>query len=93
MLYAAVVITIVWKSGEAPFGDTHNLPKQTIFLNATHDAVKLPWLMSKPLKVLIRGLLQKNPKKRWEGEQVCHCDWLKDVRRIFFYSIMLFSVE
>jgi hypothetical protein len=72
---------IFWHLGEAPFGDTDKLSKFEIFNNINGRAVSLPMGMSADLKALIKGLLEKDQRERFDFGAICcnpwvlHVDW------------------
>eukprot|EP00605_Chrysophyceae_sp_TOSAG23-4_P000056 GSChrysophyteH1.ASY1.ANO1.58.1 assembled CDS len=66
-------------TGHAPFGDTDNTSKFEIFTNITEKAPSLSISMSGPIKECIRGLLEKDQKKRWSWNKVQSCGFCKDV--------------
>lgn len=68
--------------GDAPFGNSENMSKFEIFNNISEKAVRLPFLMSGSLKALVRGLLEKNDKKRFDFEQVAKSSWIKEVQYV-----------
>eukprot|EP01130_Rhizamoeba_saxonica_P000323 TRINITY_DN1029_c0_g1_i2.p1 TRINITY_DN1029_c0_g1~~TRINITY_DN1029_c0_g1_i2.p1 ORF type:complete len:338 (-),score=69.34 TRINITY_DN1029_c0_g1_i2:810-1823(-) len=44
-----------------------------------YNEVNFPDGMKKPMRECIRGLLEKNPKKRWGYEEMANCKWLRGI--------------
>ena len=66
-------------TGNAPFGDSDHMNKFEIFNNITEKAVSLPLFMAPALKVLLKGLLNKNQAERWTYVQIEEAAWCQDV--------------
>jgi len=67
-------------TGEAPFGDSDSLSKFEIFNNITEKTVTFPLFMSSSLKQLLKGLLDKNPVKRFAWQQINLSSWTEHVK-------------
>lgn len=68
-------------AGRAPFGDTDTMSKFEIFNNINSKAVSIPYSYStnRPLKSMIKGLLDKDPDKRFNWTTIKTCSWCNDV--------------
>lgn len=67
-------------TGKAPFGDTDSSSKFEVFNNINQKPPNLPMRScSSQLRVLLRGLLDKDPKKRFAWADVKRSDWLREV--------------
>jgi serine/threonine protein kinase len=66
-------------TGSAPFGDTDELNKFEVLNNINGKTVMYPLLMSRSLKKLISGLLQRDPKRRSKWDQFHESDWCSEV--------------
>ena len=71
------------------------MSKFEIFNNISEKAVSLPFLMSGSLKALVRGLLIKDDKKRFDFEQVSKSKWLKEVSFVYicFFLLLVFVAQ
>ena len=66
-------------TNETPFGNSHNNTKFEIFNNITEKAVSYPLLMSLSLRLLLKGLLEKKPEKRYNWDNVRTHLWLRNI--------------
>lgn len=67
-------------TGKAPFGDTDSTSKFEVFNNINQKPPNLPMRScSSQLRVLLYGLLDKDPKKRFAWADVQKNAWLRDV--------------
>lgn len=67
-------------TGKPPFGDTDSSSKFEVFNNTNHKPPNLPMgSCTSQLRNLLRGLLEKDPAKRFAWADVKRDAWLKDV--------------
>ena len=66
--------------GDAPFGDTDKMSKFEVFNNIIGKNVTYPMSMSSDLKLLLKGLLSKNPQERLAFRDIKQSSWVADVR-------------
>lgn len=67
-------------TGNAPFGDTANMSKFEVFNNINSNSVSYPIFMNADLKFLLKGLLEKEPTKRFGWDAVKACKWLQGMQ-------------
>lgn len=65
-------------TGDAPFGDTEKVSKFEIFNNINGSPPRLGMTMKSNIKTLAKGLLDKDPTKRFNFENVRRCEWLSE---------------
>lgn len=87
--WALGVVLMEMVTGEAPFGDSDSLSKFEIFNNITEKKVNYPMLMSSSLKKLLKGLLEKNPDKRYSWQQISLSTWTEQVDDIVMFYLLL----
>lgn len=46
------------------------------FLHSMLSSVEFPWKVSEDLEVLLRGLLEKDPSKRWDFPEIHKNPWV-----------------
>lgn len=73
------VILMEMVTGKAPFGDTDHMTKFEIFNNIEEKLIIYPFSMSSNLKKLLNGLLNRDPRQRFNWTQVMSCAWLADI--------------
>lgn len=66
-------------TGDPPFGDVALISKFEIFNYIINKDVQLPMSTSGPLKELIKGLLTKDPRRRYAKQEVKNAGWLCDI--------------
>lgn len=67
-------------TGAAPFGDSEHLGKYELFTNISERVILYPLLMNWHLKQLLKGLLNRDPNKRFNWLQVSASKWLANVQ-------------
>eukprot|EP01038_Epipyxis_sp_PR26KG_P010546 gene10546-14168_t len=73
-------------TGSAPFGDSDSMSKFEIFNNINEKSVRYPLSMTISLKTLIKGLLDKDPKTRYNWLSIKESTWVEDVNWDDFLS-------
>lgn len=66
-------------AGEAPFGNSESMTKFEIFNRISESPVRLPLMMSRHCKALIKGLLEKKEDRRFGFDELAQSPWLKEV--------------
>lgn len=77
--WALGVMTYEMVVGKPPFGSTDNKSKFEVFNNITEKAVSIPMSVSYSLAAMLRGLLDKDPRKRFSWDEVRTSSWLQAV--------------
>jgi len=77
--WALGVMTYEMVVGKAPFGSTDNKNKFEVFNNITEKPVSIPVAVSYGLAGMLRGLLDKDPRKRFSWDEVRTSSWLQAV--------------
>lgn len=66
-------------TGNAPFGDSDTCSKFEIFNNINHSSPPYPLTMNSSVKNIIKGLLNKDPKNRFDFKAICASPWVADI--------------
>jgi serine/threonine protein kinase len=70
-------------TGDAPFGDSDTMSRFEIFTNIADKTLFYPLTMSFSLKSLLKGLLSRDPRNRFNFSTVASSPWLKNVSYCF----------
>mmetsp|Transcript_19751 Transcript_19751/g.21468 ORF Transcript_19751/g.21468 Transcript_19751/m.21468 type:complete len:425 (+) Transcript_19751:120-1394(+) len=73
------VVLMEMVTGEAPFGDSDNMTKFEIFTNISEKTIIYPIFMNFGLRSLLKGLLNRDPKQRFNWSEVKTSSWLHNV--------------
>jgi serine/threonine protein kinase len=71
-------------TGDAPFGDSDTMSRFEIFTNIADKTIFYPLTMSFSLKNLLKGLLNRDPRNRFNFTNVAASPWLKNVSFLLF---------